>query len=170
MMYFATACGTSGYFGKSIVFKTLNQGFPSQTSNDLAPLGHTRIVNTSEIITIRCAGWISGRRVNLQPDTDIKNGKNYQNCQLSNGTRIRRRISETVFSIFRGFKLLERVAHVQCTSHNHLFNIFGSIFSAFCAMTPSLSVVKSQYRSVVACHIDSTWQDFQHKSLAGVAR
>jgi len=29
----------------------------------------------------------------------------------------------------------------SCTLHNHSFIIFGSIFSAFCAMTPSLSTV-----------------------------
>jgi len=26
----------------------------------------------------------------------------------------------------------------SCTMHNHSFSIFGSIFSAFCAVTPSL--------------------------------
>jgi len=29
----------------------------------------------------------------------------------------------------------------SCTLHNHSFIIFRSLFSAFCAMTPSLSVV-----------------------------
>jgi len=57
-----------------------------------------------EMITIRFAGWISGRIVSLQPDTDI---------QKLLSTRNRIRISETLFSIFRGFRLLEKVAH--CT-------------------------------------------------------
>jgi len=56
-----------------------------------------------EMITIRCAGWISGRIVSLQPDTDIQN-------LLWNGNRIRTRISETLLLIFRGFRLLEKVA------------------------------------------------------------
>jgi len=45
----------------------------------------------TEMITIRFAGWISGRLVGLQPDTDIQK-------LLSNGNRIR--ISETLLSIF----------------------------------------------------------------------
>jgi len=35
------------------------------------------------------------------------------------------------------------------TLHNHSFIIFRSIFSAFCAMTPSLSMVQSLYHSVI---------------------
>jgi len=57
-----------------------------------------------EMITILFAGWISRRRVSLQPDKDIQK-------LLSNGNRTR--ISETLFSTFRGFRLLEKVAH--CT-------------------------------------------------------
>ena len=58
----------------------------------------------AEMITIRFAGWISGRILNLQPDIQKL---------LSNKNRIRIRISETLLSIFRGFRLLEIVAH--CT-------------------------------------------------------
>ena len=61
---------------------------------------------TSEMITIRFASWISGRILSLQPDKDIQK-------LLSNGNRIRTWISETLLSIFRGFRLLEKVAH--CT-------------------------------------------------------
>ena len=64
--------------------------------------GQDRIV--TEKLTIRFAGWISGRIVSLQPDKEIQK-------LLSNGNRIRIRISETVLSIFRGFRLLEKVAH-----------------------------------------------------------
>ena len=60
----------------------------------------------TEMITIRFAGWISGRIVSLQPDKDIQK-------LLSNGNRIRIRISETLLSIFRGFRLLQKGAH--CT-------------------------------------------------------
>ena len=54
-----------------------------------------------KMITNRFAGWISGRIVSLQPDKDIQN-------LLWNGIRIR--ISETLLLIFRGFRLLEKVA------------------------------------------------------------
>ena len=56
------------------------------------------------MIIIRFAGWISGRIVSLQPDTDIQK-------LISNVSRIRIRISETFLSIFRGLRLLEKVAH-----------------------------------------------------------
>jgi len=59
-----------------------------------------------EMITIRFAGWIANRIVSLQPDTDIQK-------LLSKGIRIRIRISETLLSIFQGFRVLEKVAH--CT-------------------------------------------------------
>jgi len=63
-------------------------------------------VCAAEMITIRFAGWISGRIVSLEPDADIQK-------LLSNGNRIRIWISETVLPMFRGFRLLEKVAH--CT-------------------------------------------------------
>ena len=53
---------------------------------------------TQPMITIRFAGWISGRIVSLQQDKDFQK-------LLSNGNRIRNRISETILSIFRGFGL-----------------------------------------------------------------
>ena len=65
------------------------------------------------MITIRFAGWISGRIVSLQPDRDIQK-------LHSNGNRIRIRISETLLSIFRGFRLLEKVSH--CTIIHLLFS------------------------------------------------
>jgi len=48
-----------------------------------------------EMIAIWFAGWISGMIASLQPDTDIHK-------LLRNGNRIQIRISETLFSIFRG--------------------------------------------------------------------
>jgi len=59
-----------------------------------------------EMITILSAGWISRRIVSLRPDTNIQK-------LLSNGNRIQLRISETLFSIFRGFRLLERLHIAQ---------------------------------------------------------
>jgi len=63
------------------------------------------------MITIRFAGWISVRMVSLQPDTDIQK-------LLSNGNRILIRISETLLSIFRGLRSLEKVAY--CTFIHYL--------------------------------------------------
>ena len=59
---------------------------------------------SSEMITIRFAGWISCRIVSLQPDKDVQK-------LLSNGNQIKIRISETLLSIFRGFRLLEKDPH-----------------------------------------------------------
>jgi len=70
-----------------------------------------------EMITIRFAGWISGRIVSLQPDADIQK-------LLSNGNRIRIRISETLLAIFLGFRLLEKLRIVQSFIYylqKHLF-------------------------------------------------
>jgi len=84
----------------------------SPTSRENRKVGNTEI-NTvvqcpSEMITIRFAGWISGRIVSLQLDKDIQK-------MLSNMNRIRIRISEKLLSIFRGFRLLEKVAHCTIT-------------------------------------------------------
>ena len=57
-------------------------------------------MSTAGMITIRFAGWISGRIVSLQPDTDIQK-------LLPNG----KRISETLSSIFRGFRLFWKKLH-----------------------------------------------------------
>ena len=70
---------------------------------------------------------------------------------LSNWNRIRIRISETLLLIFRGLN-----SGKSCTLHNHSFSIFRRIVSDFCAMTPSLSMVQSQYRSVVPYPTDWT--------------
>jgi len=94
----------------------------------------------TEMINIWFASWISGRIVSLQPDTDIQN-------LLWNGNRIGIQISETLLLIFRGFRLLEKVAH--CTII-HLLSSFRSIFSAICAVTPSLAMVYSLYNSVIS--------------------
>jgi len=55
--------------------------------------GVTFLMCVAEMITIRFAGWISGRIVSLQRDMHIQK-------RLSNGNRIRIRISATLFSIF----------------------------------------------------------------------
>ena len=58
------------------------------------------------MIIIRFAGWTSGRIASLQPDTNIQK-------LLSNGNRIRIRLYEKLLSIFRGFRLLEKVVHYK---------------------------------------------------------
>jgi len=86
------------------------------------------------MITIRFAGWISGRIVSLQPDTDNQK-------LLSNGNRIRIRISETVLSMFREFRLLEKVAH--CTIIHSL-----SSEASFQPSVPWLRVCLSMVQSL----------------------
>jgi len=71
------------------------------------------------MITIRFAGWIYGMIVSLQPDTDIQK-------LLSNGNRIRIRISETLSSMFLGFRLLEKLRIAQSFIYylqKHLFSL-----------------------------------------------
>ena len=81
------------------------------------------------MITIRFAGWMYVRIVSLQPDTDIQK-------LLSNGNRICIRMSETLLSIFLGFRLLEKL-HIAQSFIYYL----QKHFSAFCAMTSNLSMV-----------------------------
>ena len=95
--------------------------WPKQTDNQI---GFKPQHRTAEMIIIRFASWISGRIVSVQPDTDIQK-------LLSNGNRIRIRISANAFI---------DVSRIQ-TFGNHSFIIFRSIFSAFCASIPSLSMV-----------------------------
>jgi len=82
-----------------------------------------------ETIIIRYAGWISGRIVSFKPDPDIQK-------LLSNGNRY------TDPDIRNAFIVVSRIQSFgkSCTLHNDLFIIFRSIFSAFCAITPSLSI------------------------------
>ena len=83
----------------------------------------------SEMITIRFAGWISDRIVSLQPER-ISN-----NCF--------KREPDTDPDIRNAFVDISRIQTFgkSCTLHNHSFIIFRSIFSAFSAMTSSLSMV-----------------------------
>jgi len=75
--------------------KILEQGGVRSESENVFP---------AEIITIRFAGWIYGRIVSLQSDTDIQK-------LLSNWNRIR--ISEMLLSMFRGLRLLEKLHIAQ---------------------------------------------------------
>jgi len=73
----------------------------------------------SEMITIRFAGWISGRIVSLQPDTDIQK-------LLSNGNRIRIRISETLLSMFEDSHFWKKLHIAWSIIHylqKHLFSL-----------------------------------------------
>jgi len=65
-------------------------------------LNRAHLCFSPEMITIRFAGWISGKIVSLQPDTDIQK-------LLSNGIRI----SEMLLSLFLGFRLLENLRIAQ---------------------------------------------------------
>jgi len=108
-------------------------------------------ISLPEMITIRFAGWIFGRIVSLQPDKDIQK-------LLSNGNRIRIRISETLLSIFRGFRLLEKVAHGTII---HLLSSEAS----FQPSAPWFRVcLWCKFWTVELCQV------CQHEAVPGVAR
>jgi len=48
--------------------------------------------------------------LDIQQDSEFATGYGYPKL-LSNGNRIRIRITQTLLSMFRGFRLLEKVAH-----------------------------------------------------------
>jgi len=82
---------------------------------------NAKTINTAEMITIRFSGWISGRIVSLQPDTDIQK-------LLSNVNRIRIQISEKLLSMFRGFRLLENLLIGQ----SFIYYFQKRLFSLLC--------------------------------------
>jgi len=104
-----------------------------------------------DMITIRFAGWICCRIVSFQTDKDIQK-------LLSNGNRIWIRISETLLSLFRGFRLLEKVAH--CT----LIHLLSSEAS-FQPSAPWLRVCpRCKFWTVELCQVCQhemllVWQD-----------
>jgi len=82
------------------IYFAYNEGIISSYSNRTRPCSlhaylsetvteHESEMSTAEIITVGFTGWISGRIVSLQPDTDIQK-------LLSKGNRKRIRISETL--------------------------------------------------------------------------
>jgi len=88
----------------------------------------------SEMITIRFAGWISGRIVSLEPDTDIQK-------LLPNGNQTRIRLSETVLSIFRGFRSdFWKNLHIAQSFNYHLQK---HLFSVLCHDSKSVYGVSS---------------------------
>ena len=101
---------TSGYF--------LNSGKSrKKTLSNLKP--RNQIMLLSEMITIWFAGWISGRIVSLQPDTNIQK-------LLSNGNRIQIRISQTVYRYFEDSDFWKKLHIAQSFIHylqKHLFSL-----------------------------------------------
>jgi len=96
----------------------------------------------------------------LQPDKDIQK-------LLSNGNRIRIRISEMVLSIFQGFKLLEKVA--QSFIHylqKHLFSLLchdsESVYDAKsvpqCTPIPPFNLLIG-HAKLVSMNLFLMWQD-----------
>ena len=104
-------------------------------------------MRVSEMITIRFAGWISGRIVSLQPDKVIQK-------LLSNGNRIR--ISETLLLIFRGFRLVEKVAQ------SFIYYLQKHLFSLLRHDSESVYGVISElysYAKFVSMNLFLVWQD-----------
>jgi len=102
--------------------------------------------------------WI----VSLQPDTDIQK-------LLSNGNRIRIRISERQFSILWGS---------DCQKKLHTARSFIFLVSSEVALQLSVpwfqlclfcDVISVGYRNVVPCSTEWTSSRCQHESVAGVA-
>jgi len=115
-----------------------------------------------EMITIRFAGWISGKIVSLQPDTDIQK-------LLSNGNRIRIRISETLLSISLGFRLLEKLRIAQSFIYyiqKHVFRllchdfqfVYGVISAPWCNPIPPLNLLIGNSK-IVSMNLFLVWQD-----------
>jgi len=85
-------------------------------------------------ITIRFAGWISGRIVSLEPDTDIEK-------LLPNGNRIRIQITDTVLSIFGGFRLdFWKKLHI---AQSFIYYLQKHLFSVLCHDSKSVYGVSS---------------------------
>ena len=85
------------------------------------------------MITIRFAGWISGRIVSLQPDTDIQK-------LLSNGNRIS---AGYLFYIFRDSDFWKKLHIAQSFIHylqKHLFSFqcydFESVYGVILISVP----------------------------------
>jgi len=74
--------------------------------------------------------------LDIQQDSDFATGYRYPKIVL-------KREPDTDPDIRNAFIDISRIQTFgkSCTLHNHSFTIFKTIFSAFCALTPSLSVV-----------------------------
>jgi len=81
--------------------------------------------HTSETITIR---------LDIRQDSEFATGYGYQKSAFKR---------EPDTDIRKAFIDISRIHTFgkSCTLHNHSFIMFKTIFSAFCAMTPSLSMV-----------------------------
>jgi len=96
-------------------------------------------------------------RLDIRQDSEFATGYGIQKL-LSNVNRIRIRISEMLLSIFRGFRLLEKVAH--CTIVN--------LLSSEASLQPSAPWLR-------VCLWCNLWtvelcQVYHHESVPGVAR
>ena len=107
-------------------------------------------------------------RLDIRLDSELATGYGYPKLLL-NGNRILIRVSETLLSIFRWFRLLEKVAHCAII---HLFSYHQNHF-AFCVMTPSLSMVQSHSPSLIghakffqlSMNLYLVWQDRAFQTL-----
>ena len=116
------------------------------------------LISATEINTIRFAGWISGRIVRLQLDTDIQK-------LLSN----RNRISETLLSIFRGSDFWKKLHIAQSFIHylqKHLSSLqchdFESVYIVisvpWCNPIPPLTLLIG-HAKFVSMNLFLVWQD-----------
>jgi len=113
---------------------TLLSGGPGRRS--IVPATHPTVLRPPKMITIRFPDWISGMIVSFH--TDIQKLLSKRELDTDKET-------ETLYWNFEDLGLEINFGHFwppgeSCTLHYHLFIIFGSIFSAFCAMPPSRSI------------------------------
>jgi len=73
-------------------------------------------------------------RMDIRQDSEFATGYGYPK------TAIKREPDADIRNAFIDISRIQTFGK-SCILHNHLFIIFRSIFSAFCAMTPSLSMV-----------------------------
>jgi len=92
----------------------------------LAPLATPMCA--TEMITIWFAGWISSRIASLQPDTDIQK-------LLSNGNRIRIRISQNAFVDISRIQTFGKNLHI---AQSFIHYLQKHLFSLLCHDSESL--------------------------------
>jgi len=83
-----------------------------------------------------CHLYYPGCRLDIRQDSEFATGFGYPKTAF-------KRETDTDKDIRNAFVNISRIQTFgkSCTLHNHSFIIFRSVFSAFCAMTPSLSMV-----------------------------
>jgi len=92
----------------------------------------------AEMITIRLAGWIFGRIVNLQPVTDIHN-------LISNGNRCQAKFLLAKFLTSRHVRMNKVIFYMSNTLRKVMFRACGLAFRYVCRVMAGLGLEKEKY-------------------------